>query len=81
MGEGVTLVAVEFTSVKVTERTTWTFAEFLDEDGLKSVTEITCGDDTSRTAGLLPEMLDRARRKQLPPPGFDPGPRLPDWVA
>lgn len=65
MGETVKLRGVEFASVDVTERTTWTFAEFLDEDGLKAVTEITSGGDTAKAADLLPEMLGKLRPVEI----------------
>ena len=65
MGDGVKLTGVEFISVDVTERTTWTFAEFIDEDGLKAVTEITRGDDTVAVLALLPKMLGALQRESL----------------
>ncbi|MDA0769752.1 MAG: hypothetical protein BZY79_02575 [SAR202 cluster bacterium Casp-Chloro-G4] len=66
MSDGVKLLRVQFASVEVTERTTWTFAEFLDVDGLKAVTEITSGSDTARAVGLLPEMLGALKGGALP---------------
>lgn len=65
MSNSVRLVSVEFASVEVTEKTTWTFAEFLDEDGFKAVTEITSGGDTARAVEHLPEMLSAMQGTRL----------------
>lgn len=57
LSEGVRFDGLEFTSVEVTERTTWTFAELTDRDGLKATVEITSGPETAMAVKLLPEML------------------------
>ncbi len=47
------LQTVRFSSVEVTARTTWTFAEISDREGLTEVVEISCGEDTRLVASLI----------------------------
>ena len=49
------LQTVRFSSVEVTARTTWTFAEISDREGLTEVVEISCGEDTRLVASLIEE--------------------------
>lgn len=65
MSDGVKILSVEFASVEVTERTTWTFAQFLDEAGSKAVAEVTSGGHTATAVKLLPEMLGVLQGREL----------------
>lgn len=51
------LQTVRFSSVYVTSRTTWTFVEISDREGLTEVVEISCGEDTRAVASLIEEFV------------------------
>ena len=47
IGVAVRLTRVELATVRVNQRTDWAFAEFWDQDGAATLTEITCGAATT----------------------------------
>ena len=55
---------VEFASVEVTDRTTWTHALFTDGDGLEALVEITSGDATRDVADQTARMVAELRRQE-----------------
>lgn len=57
MAKPINLIGVSFSSVEVTERTTWTFAEFYDREGAKELVEITWRNDARRVGDLLVQSL------------------------
>lgn len=59
LAESVKIGQVRFAEVKVTDSTTWTFAEVYSLDGLCSVVEITCGGSTAEAVRLMAEMVEQ----------------------
>ena len=57
MAQPIKLRGIEFSSVRVTERTKWTFAEIFDHHGASALVEVTCGDSTGEVVSLLQEFL------------------------
>jgi galactonate dehydratase len=61
----VRLNRIEFASVRVAERTEWTFAEVYDASGLLATTEITSGENTVEAVRLLPEFLNKLKSHSI----------------
>ena len=59
MSDSVRIARVRFAAMSVTEKTTWTFVEAYDGDGLRGVAEITCGAATAQAARLTAELAGR----------------------
>lgn len=59
MNESVRITRARFAAVSVTDKTTWTFVEVYDVDGLRGVAEITCGGATAQAARLTAELVGR----------------------
>lgn len=59
MSDSVRIARVRFAGVSVTEKTTWTFVEAYDGDGLRGAAEITCGAATAQAARLMAELAAR----------------------
>ena len=57
MTQPISLRKIEFLSVEVTDRTTWTFAVFHDAEGATSTVEITSGASTSAVGGFISAAL------------------------
>ncbi len=57
MARPINLIGVNFSSVEVTERTTWTFAEFSDKEGVTELVEITWRNDARCVGDLLVQFL------------------------
>ena len=66
MTEAIQLAEVEFASVRVTERTTWTFAELSDREGRTSLVEVTCGDETPDAVAALAEYVAVLKGRDIP---------------
>jgi galactonate dehydratase len=66
MFEGIYLDSASFTSVPVTSRTEWTFAEITDSEGVTEVVEITSGENTKQVAALIVELLTSLKGTQIP---------------
>jgi L-alanine-DL-glutamate epimerase-like enolase superfamily enzyme len=59
------LNSVEFASVSVTDRTTWTHALFTDADGVEAQVEITSGESTQDIAVRIGELHAGLRRRKV----------------
>lgn len=59
MSDSVRIARLRFAAVSVTEKTTWTFVEAYDGDGLCGIAEITCGAATAQAARLTAELAGR----------------------
>ena len=66
MTEAIQLAEVEFASVSVTERTTWTFAELSDSEGRTALVEVTCGDETPDAVAALAEYVTVLKGRDIP---------------
>ena len=66
MPEAIQLAEVEFASVSVTERTTWTFAELSDSEGRTALVELTCGDETPDAVAALAEYVAVLKGRNIP---------------
>ena len=66
MSQAIYLDSASFTSVPVTTRTEWTFAEIMDREGVTEVVEITSGGNTRQVAALMVEMLTYLNGTQIP---------------
>ena len=56
---------VRFAEVRVSDATTWTFAEVRNADGLSAVAEITCGGNTADAVRLTAEFVQRLSGKEI----------------
>ena len=65
MAARVTLDALEFASVRATQRTQWDFAEVSDGDGCTATVETTCGGRTEQVIAHLSETLSSLKGKPL----------------
>ncbi len=65
MSEGIRIEGVSFATVEVTARTTWTFAEFRDVDGLETLVEIISGDSTRAAVATLIEAVSTLSAHEL----------------
>ncbi|MFQ6028683.1 MAG: mandelate racemase/muconate lactonizing enzyme family protein, partial [Dehalococcoidia bacterium] len=59
------LHSLRFTSVPVTARTEWVFAEITDDSGLTEVIEITSGKDSPRVIELVTSMVSQLRDQEV----------------
>jgi galactonate dehydratase len=66
MSQAIYLDSASFTSVPVTTRTEWTFAEITDSEGITEVVEITSGENTRPVAALIGDMLASLKDIQIP---------------
>jgi galactonate dehydratase len=65
MKRQIKLDTIEFASVRVTQRTEWTFAILTDDEGVTSIAEITRGEATGEAVRLLAELLARLKGRPL----------------
>lgn len=65
MADCARLTGLRFAEVIATEKTTWTFAELRDADGLSAVAEITCGGNTAAAARLTAELVGRLKGREI----------------
>ncbi|MCH8062072.1 MAG: mandelate racemase/muconate lactonizing enzyme family protein [Chloroflexi bacterium] len=63
--ETIRIESVSFAAVEVTARTTWTFAEFRDADGLETLVEITSGHNTKAVVAMLIEAVTTLSAREL----------------
>ena len=54
----VILKSIQFSSIDVTTRTTWVFAEIFDAEGISEVVEITSGNNSNAVAKTLREIVN-----------------------
>lgn len=59
MNDSVRIARLRFAAVSVTDKTTWTFVEAYDDEGLRGAAEITCGAATAQAARLTAELAGR----------------------
>ena len=57
----VILESIRFSSIDVTTRTTWVFAEIFDTEGISEVVEITSGNNSNGVAKTLREMVNNIK--------------------
>ena len=57
----VILESIRFSSIDVTTRTTWVFAEIFDAEGISEVVEITSGNNSNAVAKTLREMVNNIK--------------------
>ena len=57
----VILESIRFSSIDVTTRTTWVFAEIFDAEGISEVVEITSGNNSNVVAKTLREMVNNIK--------------------
>ena len=62
----VILKSIQFSSIDVTTRTTWVFAEIFDAEGISEVVEITSGNNSNAVAKTIREMVNNIKGVSIP---------------
>jgi len=57
----VILESIRFSSIDVTTRTTWVFAEIFDAEGISEVVEVTSGNNSNAVAKIIREMVNNIK--------------------
>ncbi len=65
MSECIRLQSLRFAEVEVTEKTTWTFLNLYDADGLCAVAEITCGASTPDAIRLTTDLVEQLKGSEI----------------
>ncbi len=65
MSECIRLQSLRFAEVEVTEKTTWTFLDLYDADGLCAVAEITCGASTPDAVRLTTDLVEQLKGSEI----------------